>query len=181
MSRGSGFLRAVVFAALAGIGFVPAVTMARGAVGATTAASLYLVLAVALFFGLARVPRSKAVAAVTLVVGAGLLTTWLSSSLAATACVLTLVIAATRARIVQRQRPPRPWLVEGVLGVLALAVAGQVADHDLHSMALAVWAYFLVQAASCLLGSGAADTPKFQPDPFDVALGRATDLMDRNP
>lgn len=180
--RHAGFLGGVVFAGVAAVAFRPIAGLAVEWMSSTTAAALTLVLIAAAYVALMAEARSHALGALTVVLGLGVTSAVLAERLVPTALVLSLAIAYGRARIFCRQRVARPWITEACLGLVALIAADAVATADRGGIALAVWAYWLVQSAYALLPArGDGGSTRAGADSFDDAMRRATDLMDGSP
>lgn len=180
--RQIGFAVSVLFAALAALAFTPSVRLASRWIDSTTAAALYLTLVTALYAGMLGTNRSLRLASVLLVAGLGLMSALSADSLLPTLAALTLALAVSRARILCRGRFEHPWWVEAGIAALALiAVEVVVSPHSFQGIALSLWVYWLVQSAFFLVPTRSDSAETGGRDPFDVAVERATDLMDNAP
>jgi hypothetical protein len=179
--QNNGFLEGILFAAVAALAFGSAVRFASDWVAPTTAAALYLAGVSAAFTFLLGTRRSPRIAAVLLVGGVGVASALIAHTLAPTAVVLTVAIGVARARLLSPKRIARAGLVELGVGVVALTLADVVARPSWAWLALAVWAYWLVQSVYFLVIRAETDSERAPRDPFDVAAERASDLMDQTP
>jgi hypothetical protein len=179
--KSNGFLEGILFAAVAALAFGSSVRFAARWVDPTVAAALYLTGVSAAFIFLVGTKRSARIAAVLLVGGVGVASALIADTLGPTAVALTAAIGVARARLVSPKRNARAGRLEIGIGVAALTLADHVARPSWAWLALAVWAYWLVQSAHFLVTGSANESERTTRDPFDVAAERANDLMDQTP
>jgi hypothetical protein len=174
-----GFVRTLLFGGVAALA-VPAVWLGAAPwLGGFAALGLYLVgltgaylawIAGSLRRGLVAGALGSAAAMVLLVLAAPYLI------LLAAGCAV--VVAALRSGFLFRGPQPRLWVLEAVLLVAALAVAGALAAPGWLGVALAIWGWFLVQSVWFLLARPAPRRPGPAGDPFERARERLERLLD---
>lgn len=175
------FIGTLVFGAIAALAFPPVTKLATAWMSATTAAALYFTAVAAIYVGALGTGRSLRLAAVVLASSFGATSTLLASTLAPTVLALTLALACSRARILYRGRLEHAWVVELVFALIALIAVQAVVSPTYRGIALATWAYWLVQSAYFLVPSREGEDGPSGKDPFDDAVNRATELMDDAP
>jgi hypothetical protein len=174
----NGFLRTLVVGAIAGLSYSPVVRALGGWDDVTELSALYLTAAVATYAIVVGRARSTRLAAAVLVAGVGAASSQLFDSLLPTAIVLTLVLSYARERILFRGRFEHPLQIELAVGALSVIAAETIVDRSLDGIGTSIWTYWLVQSAFFLVPSRHGDGATPQEDPFEAAVGRATDLMD---
>lgn len=178
MSRGS-FARGLVFASLGGLGAMPFAIVAAGVLGYANAMALY---------ALALVPLYLLVIAPTLRRGA-------AGALLAAAFAMTVLLAFPHAAIAGALTPfllgiprsamlfPRPWAravwLEFAFSTTAFVVAFCFSDGALVGDSLAIWTFWLVQAGFAVAPGEARKPDGEAADPFEVAQGAITAVLER--
>ncbi|MCB1607447.1 MAG: hypothetical protein KDI71_10775 [Xanthomonadales bacterium] len=109
-----------------------------------------------------------------LVMGAGLLV--LNPGLSAWLLLPSILIWL--ARLWFRSAGPLAALADAALCSFALAAAIVSADHS-HSLFLALWCYFLIQALNPFLPGTSPAAPRAHSDPFDAAARQAEAALRR--
>ena len=178
--RWNSFPRSIVFAAVAGLALVPAMLFASQLMSQHTALSAYLVGVVALYAGgiAERWSQGFRVGIVAAVVGTGI--AYAAPSIFWVAAGLALLLAVCRSVFLYRSEPARAVVIEGVLAAIGLAIAYFLVGASWMSLALALWAFLLVQSVFFLVGGVKKRDPEADGrDPFDVARTRAMELVDR--
>ncbi|MFQ5418502.1 MAG: hypothetical protein ACE5FL_15855, partial [Myxococcota bacterium] len=152
MMRWNDFGRSLVFGASAAAGVVPFTLVAAPPLGWSSALAAYAVLCSAVYLvGLGPNVRRGATAA--LLAGALGSAAWgIAPSPRDAILAAALVLALCRSGLLYRARFARALALEGVLGVAALGLAGQLLSGSTFSAVLAVWSFFLVQSAFFLVG-----------------------------
>jgi hypothetical protein len=181
MTRSDGFVRTLVFGALAALA-LPAIWLVLGpALGARLALGLILVATcVAYLIALAPDRRAALAAGVAAaVLGAGVLA--LAATRGELAFGAAAVLAVCRAGILGRARSPlRAIAAESALAGGGLALAALLAGPGPLGAALGLWTFFLVQSVWHLVGDARPRAAAGR-DPFDAAHARLRSLLDEEP
>lgn len=171
------FAGSVLFALIAALCLRPATALMERLCDGRAATLGYLSLVCVVYAALLTEQRSRRLAAVIVMAVAGAGVTVLGNDLLGASLVLTTTLAFARSRIALPRRHAHPWFVELCLGSAALLVAQHLFTNDALGLALALWAYLLVQSAYFLV-TATSGAEAISADPFDVAAQRATELMD---
>jgi hypothetical protein len=181
MIRCDSFPRAAAFAALAAGGGLAWEVVAAPWLGARVALTGYLVLVTALYV-FALVPRrGRRIVAALAAASAGVMWAAHAQNVVTLTIGLGVIIAVARGTMRNRASPPRALATELMLGATALLFAGAVAGPTLLSVAVALWAYLLVQGCFFLLPSIDGEIVVRHRDPFEEAHGRAIALLGGEP
>ncbi len=92
--------------------------------------------------------------------------------------VSALALGLARSGIAYPRAFARGVLIESMLGVGGLSVAGILIGTSTLSVVLAVWGFFLVQAVFFLIPRARPIRPAEAIDPFDEARDRANAILD---
>lgn len=178
MIRCDSFARATAFAALAAGGCIVWAVTAGPWLGTGTAVTAYLVGACALYV-FALVPTgSRRVVAMLCAAGAAIIVAVHAQVLGQLALGLAAIVGVARGVTCHRTSPSRAIAIELVLGGAALLFAAALVGSTVWSVAVALWAYLLVQSCFFLIGGVRTEIPAAQPDPFEDAYRRAIALLD---
>ena len=175
--RCNSFLRSVIYAALASLGYVPYATLVSPLLGPEGSLGLYLVGVTALYLaGLA--PRRR----FGMALGGGLLGLGafvLAGSTGALIVALAAFLGLVRSGFLYRAQPARAALLEGLLLGGGLLFGRFLVDPSAPGIALAIWGFFLVQSLFFLVGGiRARSEPETRLDPFEEARSRALSLLE---
>jgi hypothetical protein len=178
--RWNSFSRSILFAAVAGLGLVPAMLLASRFVSQQTALCAYLTGIVALYLAVMapRWAQGFRVGSVALVAGAGVAA--MAPTLFWVAAGLALLLSVGRSVFLYQTKPGRAVVAEGGLALVGLGVAYLLIGPSWISVALALWAFLLVQSVFFLVGGVHERDPEADGrDPFDVARARVIEIVDR--
>jgi len=173
------FAKGLVFALLAALAAVAGVMVLGPVFGpGPSIAAVFGGLALAWIFAIAPRPAAgfKACLVVGPMVAFGLLV-WPDPGL--TAVALTAMIGISRGLFLRPGAPPRTVLVEGLVAVGSLGLASTFVPGGLTGLALAVWAYFLVQSLPLLTAAKASEAVAGEADAFASAMNRAERILGR--
>ena len=167
MIRWDSFGRSAAFAACTALGWMPWVVL-----GGPRA--LYLVAVTAAYVAGLGGPIARRIPAAMLTAVAGV--ALLVAGDAAVLCVgLAVALAVARSAFLYRAAPARAVVVE-----TALAGGGLLFSRLLGTPSLAIWGFFLVQSCFFLLAGVRVREPATgHPDPFEAALARAMEVLER--
>ena len=177
----SDFLRALVFALIAGLGVVPFWALAARHLAVDDALGMYLlgsaVVYVTLIAPRARSPLGATVLCASLATAVAIIAPGLPTAALASA----VIVALARSGMLRPLPIGRALWVEGSLWLGGLALGAWLYDGSLAGYALAVWVVWLLQALYALTPTSerSEDGDGAGADPFDVALGAADRLMER--
>jgi hypothetical protein len=173
-----GFAHSILFAVAAAAGLPVAVFALGSIVGTTAAVAAYAAItAVAYVVAIAPTRRAGlAAASLAAVLIGGLLL--MPLRLATFVAGAAVVLAVCRSALLYRSRPLRAVLLESSLVVGGLGLAGFLAGHDLPSLALGMWGFYLVQSLFCLAGGVSSRPSHPEVDPFDRARSQLLALLD---
>lgn len=176
---GRGFGPGLVFAAVASAAVLPASLVLSVWLGTAAAHGLLLTGVVAVYAaGLAR-GAGRASGSFAAVAALGLVFQLAGAPLGELAVALTAALAICRSAVSFRMRPARAALLEGLLGLCALGMAGALYGPSSIGLALAVWGYLLVQSAWFLVpGARRAAAGDPAADPFEEAERRLRGLLE---
>jgi hypothetical protein len=177
----NSFSRSLGFAAVSAALALLLLALLAPLVGSAVAARLCLVLVTMSYVaGLARgVAGALASAAVLGLFGAGLLA--LGPTLEEMAVALAGLLGIARSGFLRSARPPRALLVEAMLLITGLALAGHLLGASHLSFALALWGFFLVQSCFFLVpGMTPFSVEGERGDPFEQAYARANSLLEED-
>jgi hypothetical protein len=180
MMRIDSFGRSAAFAAAIALGWIAWFVIAAPVIGVGAARSLYLVAATALYTGaLAASPPRRA--STTVVVGAlGLVLAAVAAGGPELALGLAILLGTARGAFLHRTTPARAVAIEAVLVIGGLAFARFLATGAAQPTALALWGFLLVQSCFFLVGGIAVRRGDGRhPDPFEEAVARATEVIER--
>jgi hypothetical protein len=168
MMRWDSFGRSAAFAACAALGWMPWIV-----IGGPRAPYLVGVTSVYVAGLGGPIP-----AMLTAVAGGALLL----AGDAAVLCVgLALALAVARSAFLYRAAPARAVVVETALAGGGLLFARLLGTRSPLGMALAIWAFFLVQSFFFLLPAlGVRERTTGHPDPFEEAHARAMEVLERS-
>jgi len=184
-----GFLRGIAFAALAAVGALPWLLVARPFLGSATALDLYLVAVTAAYLGdfVAERPRR---AAVFLIAGlAGIALAILTRNRIELVTGLGVLVAIIRSGFLRsgflhsgflhRSPAARAVVTEAILVGAGLAFARHLGGPSLAGVVLAIWGFFLVQSFYPLVGGIRVRSRAADRDPFEEAHARALAILQR--
>lgn len=177
----NSFSRSLGFAAISAALALLLLALLAPLIGASMAARLCLVgVTMAYVAGLARgVASALASAAVLGIFGAGLLL--LGPTLEEMAVALAGLLGIARSGVLRSGRPPRALLVEALLLISGLALAGHLLGSSHLSFALALWGFFLVQSCFFLVpGMTPSSVAEGRADAFEQAYARASSLLEED-
>jgi hypothetical protein len=180
MMRLDSFSRSAGFAALAALGWIPWLLVSAPLVGGAAARAVYLVTVTALYAGglATGVPR-RALVTCAVALG-GLVLACLAPGTSALCVGLAGVLGTVRSAFLRRTDAVRAVAIEGVLLVGGLVFARFLAGGTVTGIAMALWGFLLVQSCFFLLGGVRVRFPDpHRGDPFDEAVARATDVLER--
>jgi len=171
------FGRALVFAVVAALSWLPWALFCGGLLGLGTARVVYLVVVAAAYIGtLGSPPRTGRAAAVAVLgMAAGLL----AHTIAELAIALAAIVGLCRVSTAGRTPGLRAVAVEVVLLASGLVFARHLALSGLPSTAVAIWGFLLVQSAYFLVALPRASSPA-RDGGFDDLYRRATDLLNQH-
>ncbi len=173
-----GFVRTLVFGVFAALG-VPAVRLlAAPVLGFSAAFALYFAaLAVAYLICIAGTPR-RAAAVTLLSVPAAVFAIALGGEPLPVALAAATIVALGRSAFLYRSPQPRLFVVETLLLVTGVTLAGAVASPGVWGATLAVWTWFLVQSAWFLVARPRSFPARAPGDGFERARERLETLLD---
>lgn len=171
------FGRALAFAVVAALGWLPWALFCGGVLGLAIARVLYLVVVAAAYVGtLGSPPRiGRALAVAVLGMAAALL----ADTVAELAIALAALVGLCRVSTAGRTPGLRAVAVEVVLLASGLVFARYLALSGLPSTAVAIWGFLLVQSAYFLGALPRASSPA-QDGGFDDLYRRATELLNQH-
>ena len=176
MRPSSSFARGVAFAALAAATWLPWAVLVGPVIGLRSALAFYLVGATAAYvYSLSPRAGSRAVAGV-LVFAAASAAAFVAQTASELAVGLAVIVGVARV-VLHPAAPARTIVREAVLLVAGLLLARLLAGPSLASIALAVWAFLLVQSFF-FLGGGRRPLLRAQGDAFEEARRRALALLE---
>ncbi|MGH7893879.1 MAG: hypothetical protein ACREQL_04375 [Candidatus Binatia bacterium] len=178
MMRIDSFGRSAVFAAVAALAWIPWVVVVGPVVGGSAARTLYLIAVAALYVGAlgGRTPRRAAAALGVMLAGVAIAV--LSRSATELCLALAVLLGTARSAFHYRAAPARAIATEGALLGGGLVFARHLLSGSPHGIALAIWAFFLVQSCSFLLGGvRTRGGDGRHPDPFEDAHARAMEVL----
>ena len=179
-----GFLRGIAFAALAAVGALPWLLVARPFLGSATALDLYLVAVTAAYLGdfVAERPRRAAVFLIAGLAGIALaILTRNRIELVTGLGVLVAIIRSgfLRSGFLHRSPAARAVVTEAILVGAGLAFARHLGGPSLAGVVLAIWGFFLVQSFYPLVGGIRVRSRAADRDPFEEAHARALAILQR--
>jgi len=179
-----GFLRGIAFAALAAVGALPWLLVARPFLGSATALDLYLVAVTAAYLGdfVAERPRRAAVFLIAGLAGIALaILTRNRIELVTGLGVLVAIIRSgfLRSGFLHRSPAARAVVTEAILVGAGLAFARHLGGPSLAGVVLAIWGFFLVQSFYPLVGGIRVRSRAADRDPFEEAHARALAILER--
>ncbi len=174
-------LRTLLFGAAAAAGWPAFALLAAPSLGAAAALALYLVAVLVAYLALHPAPpRARLGAALAAgALGAGLFA--LAPGVGALALGLAVALALCRGAWLGRGASLRARLAELALLAGGLLAARTLAGPEPLAVALAIWAFFLVQGAGAGLVTAPAQGPDAEGDALERALRRAEALLADDP
>jgi hypothetical protein len=180
MMRWDSFARSAVFAALAAALWPAWAIAAAPLIGWRVALAAYLGATMTLYLAGLRgnTGRPHRAPIVLAALGAVALAAC-APTVAALAVGLAALLGCIRSALLYRARPAHAVAIELVLLCGGLIFAGWLASPSMLSIALALWAFFLVQSLFFLIAAAKRRAPdSVQMDPFDEAHRRAIALLE---
>lgn len=165
-----------------GVGFAACAAPVAGLVGVVAGPYAHAPIAVAVvaFYaaGLVRGP-ARAAGTFCAIAALGAILHAAGATLGEVGVALAASLGVARSAAALRARPARAALVEGALGLAALALAAWLYAPSAAGIALAVWGFLLVQSAAWLVpGAVARDGHETSSDPFEDVERRVRGLLD---
>jgi hypothetical protein len=177
MTPRHSFARAAVFAAVAAAATLPALALLVGPLGLPAALGLWLGVVAAGHLALVAPRGAPGLAVAGLTAAAAVLLVVARVPLRELALGLALAIAGGRT-LLYRARPARALCLEVILVAGGLALARLFVGPTPASLALAIWAFLLVQSLFLLVPG---PTPRHdRTDPFDEACAHLESLLEGN-
>ena len=177
--RWNSFARSLLFAGVAAAGYAPFSLAVAPWLGAGAALAAYAVLAVAVYTaGLGSTLRHGVGAALWAgLLGAGVLAA--TSSPREGVVAAALILSFCRSGVLYRAPFARALVLEGVLLVGGLGLAGHLMGPSTLSAILAVWGFFLVQSVFFLVAGERGERSRAEAfDPFERARSRALSILE---